>query len=319
MDQSDFTGCKITGTGQCVPEKILTNDDLSKLVETSDEWISTRTGIKERRILEDGQTIMELAANAGRAALQNAGVLPEEIDYIVCATIHGDYITPSLSCCVQKLLGMRCPTIDINTACAGFLYGLDVAQSFIRSKKEVHKVLMIAADAMSRLVDWSDRNTCVLFGDGAGAAVIEENPEECLLSFVESSNGNWEVLHVDYGEGGHPCTFMNGGEVFKFAVTSACRDITEAAGKAGITDLEEISHVILHQANQRITKSVQSKLGIAAEKYISTIHKYGNTSASGIAMALNELNQSGSLKPGELIAFAAFGGGLTSAAAIIRW
>lgn len=316
---SEYTGCKITGTGHFVPEKILTNDDLSRMVDTSDEWISTRTGIKERHILQEGETCTGMSARAGKAALDDAGVLPEEIDYLICATVHGDYFTPSLACCVQKELGLRCAAIDINAACAGFLYALDVAKCFIETKKDVRKVLVIATEGMSRLIDWDDRNTCVLFGDGSGAAVVERNETECLLSFVERAQGNQEVLNIDYGESGRPRMKMNGGEVFKFAVTSACRDITEAMEAAGIADKMEISHVILHQANKRITNAVASKLGIPGERYVSTIHKYGNTSSSGCAIALDELRRSGRLQKEELIAFAAFGGGLTSAAAIIRW
>ena len=314
-----YTGCRISGTGHYVPEKILTNDDLSHMVETSDEWISTRTGIKERHILAENETRTEMSVKAGMAALANAGVSPEDIDYLICATVHGDYITPSLACCVQKEKGLTCPAFDINAACAGFLYALDTAAAFIKSKNSIRRVLVIATEAMSRLVDWSDRNTCVLFGDGSGAAVIERSPEECMLSFVGHSRGNWEVLNIDYNENGKPCVHMNGGEVFKFAVTSACKDINEAIQIAGLQDKSEIDHVILHQANKRITDAVTAKLGIDKEKYVSTIHKYGNTSSSGIAMALDELNHSGKLKNGDKIALAAFGGGLVSAAAIICW
>ncbi len=313
------TGCKIIGTGHYVPDKILTNEDLARMVDTSDEWISTRTGIKERHIMEDGETRTGMSVRAAKAALEDAGVLPEEIDYLLCATVHGDYITPSLACCVQKELGLRCPAIDINAACAGFLYALDIAQCVIRSKRNVGKILVIATEGMSRLTDWSDRSTCVLFGDGSGAAVVARSGAECLLSFVEHAQGNWEVLNIDYGENGKPRLRMNGGEVFKFAVNSACRDIAEAMEAAGITEKGQIDHVILHQANQRITNAVVGRLGIPEERYMSTIHKYGNTSSSGCAIALDELNRGGKIKKDDIIAFAAFGGGLISAAAILRW
>lgn len=313
-------GCRITGTGHFVPEQILTNDDLSRMVDTSDEWISTRTGIKERHIMRSDETCTGMSVNAGKAALENAGALPEEIDYLICATVHGDYFTPSLACLVQKELGLRCPAIDINAACAGFIYGLDLAQCLLKTRKAIRKVLLIATEGMSRLIDWSDRNTCVLFGDGSGAAVIERGgEEECLLAFVEHAQGNWEALNIDYGPSGRPRVQMNGGEVFKFAVTSACKDITEVLEAAGITDKQQIAHVLLHQANQRITNAVMAKLGIPEERYLSTISKYGNTSSSGIAIALDELNRSGSVQKGELLALAAFGGGLTSAAAVLRW
>lgn len=315
----DNIGCRIIGTGHFVPEKILTNDDLSKMVDTSDEWISTRTGIKERHIMNDSESCLMMSVNAGKAALENAGILPEQIDYVICTTVHGDFITPSLSCCVQREMGLCCPAMDINAACAGFLYGLDVAHSFIMTKKQVRRVLLISTEGMSRLVDWSDRNTCVLFGDGSGAVVIERSEEDNLLSFVEKSKGNWESLYIDYGADGKPRIVMNGGEVFKFAVGSACKDITEAMADAGIENPDEIDHVILHQANKRITNAVASKLPFSEDKYISTIHKYGNTSSSGIAIALDELNRAGALKNGDLVVLSAFGGGLTSAAAVIRW
>lgn len=313
------TGCRISGTGHAVPDKILTNDDLSHMVDTSDEWITTRTGIKERHILTENETLTDLSAKAGRDALENAGVLPEDIDYIICATVKGDFTTPSLACCVQKEMGLTCPAFDINAACAGFLYALDVAASLIKTKKNVRRVLVIATEAISRLIDWNDRNTCVLFGDGSGAAVVERSEEDCFMSFVEHSSGNCEVLNIKTREDGRQCMFMNGKEVFKFAVTSACSDINEAMNEAGIEDKSEIDYVILHQANKRITDAVTAKLGIDEEKYISTIHKYGNTSASGIIIALDELSRSGRLKKGDKIAFAAFGGGLVSAASIICW
>lgn len=313
------TGCRIAGTGHYVPEKRLTNEDLSRMVDTSDEWIRSRTGIHERRIMREDETCTGMSVHAGRAALENAGLQAEEIDYLICATVHGDYFTPSLACCVQKELGLQCPAFDINCACAGFLYMLDLAQCMIKTKKNIRRILLIATEGMSRLVDWKDRNTCVLFGDGSGAAVVERSAEDCMLSFVEHAQGNWEALHIDYGANGRPCVSMNGGEVFKYAVNAASRDISEAMEAAGITEKDAITHVILHQANQRITNAVISKLGIPKERYLSTIHKYGNTSSSGCAIALDELHRSGRLRKGDMIAFAAFGGGLTSAAAVIRW
>lgn len=316
--ENKFTGCKIIGTGHYVPENILTNDDLSKMVETSDEWISTRTGIKERHILSEKQTRTEMSVKAGMAALENAGVGVVDIDYLICSTVHGDYITPSLACCVQKEMGLKCPGFDINAACAGFLYSLNVAAAFIKSNPKINRILVISTEAMSRLVNWEDRNTCVLFGDGSGAAVVERCEENTFLATVEKAKGNSEVLYIDYNEQGKPCISMNGGEVFKFAVTSACRDIKTALKEAGV-EQSDVKHVILHQANKRITDSVQGKLEISEDKYVSTIQKYGNTSSSGIAIALDELNRSGKINNGDIIAMSAFGGGLVSSAMIIRW
>lgn len=311
-------GCRISGTGHYVPEKVLTNDDLSHMMDTNDEWISSRTGIKERHIAAEDETRVHMSVMAGKAAMEDAGVKPEDIDYVICAIIYGDYLAPAHSCLVQKELGLTCPAFDINIACSGFLYSLDIAQSFIKTKKNINRVLVIATESMSRLVDWNDRSTCVLFGDGSGAAVVERCESENLLSFVEHSQGNKEALYIDNGEREKPSVRMNGGEVFKFAVTSAHNDICEAL-EAIDMKMEDIDHVILHQANKRITNSVISKLGIPEERYVSTIHKYGNTSASGVAIALDESAREGRLRKGDIIAFAAFGGGLSSAAAIIRW
>ena len=316
--EEKFTGCKIIGTGHYVPDNILTNDDLTKMVDTSDEWISTRTGIKERHILSDDQTRTEMSVKAGFAALENAGLGVEDIDYLICSTVHGDFITPSLACCVQKDMGLKCPGFDINAACAGFLYALNIAASFIKSNSKINRVLVVSTEAMSRLVNWQDRNTCVLFGDGSGAAVVERSEENTFLASIEKAKGNSDVLYIDYNEQGKPCISMNGGEVFKFAVTSACRDIKSALKEAGL-EQSDVKHVILHQANKRITDSVQGKLEISEDKYVSTIHKYGNTSSSGIAIALDELNRSGKINKGDVIAMSAFGGGLVSSAMIIRW
>lgn len=318
MGELKGNGCRISGTGSYVPEKILTNDDLSHIVDTNDEWISSRTGIKERRIMGDDETRTHMSVMAAKAAIEDAGIKPEDIDYIICAIMYGDYITPSHACCVQHELGITCPAFDINTACSGFLFALDVAQSFIKTKKNINRVLVIATESMSRIVDWTDRATCVLFGDGSGAAVVERCEEDDLISFAEHAQGNAEVLYIDNGEKSKPAVRMNGTEVFKFAVTSAQRDINEALEAANLK-MEDIDHVILHQANKRITNSVISKLGLPEEKFVSTIHKYGNTCASGVAMALDEAAREGRLKNGDIIAFAAFGGGLSSAASIVRW
>lgn len=313
-----LTGCRIIGTGHYVPDNILTNDDLSKMVDTSDEWISTRTGIKERHILSKNQTRTEMSVKAGLAALENAGIETDDVDYLICSTVHGDYITPSLACCVQKEMNLKCPAFDVNAACAGFLYALNIAAAFIKSNPKINRILIISTEAMSRLVDWKDRNTCVLFGDGSGAAVVERSEENALLATIEKAKGNYEVLNIDYNEEGKPVISMNGGEVFKFAVTSACRDIKAAIKEAGL-EQSDVNHVILHQANKRITDSVQGKLSISEDKYVSTIQKYGNTSSSGIAIALDELNRSGTIKKNDILALAAFGGGLVSSAMIIRW
>lgn len=314
---------QILGTGSAYPACAKSNDDLAALVETSDEWISTRTGIRSRYV-STSETISDYAEEAARRALENAHTAPEDLDLIICATLRGDYITPSLACVIQKRLGATCPAFDLNAACTGFVYALDVALGYYE-RKRVKKVLIVAAEEMSKLLDWSDRATCVLFGDGAGAAVLGEG--EGLLSIKLSASGNEEVLKISSAEGNSPFAekrdyspylLMNGREVYKFAVAAMCGDLEQVIAEAGLRQ-EEIDFVLPHQANMRIIETAKSRLSIPPERYRCNMERYGNTSAASIPILLDELNHSGDLKSGNLLALSAFGGGLTTGACVIRW
>lgn len=314
---------RIMGTGRCVPEYVLTNDEISTMVETSDEWISTRTGIKERRICTH-ETITDLAVAAAKNALENAKVSPEELDMIICGTIRGEFISPSEACVIQRHLGAKCPAFDVNAACSGFLYCMDVAAGFF-ARKRVKKMLIVCADNLTNCTDWEDRGTCVLFGDGAGAVVLGEGNE--LLSIELTTSGDFEYLRIPRGENScpmyehpspRPVLYMNGREVYKFAVNAMVTGFQKAVADAGLKE-SDIDHVMPHQANMRIIDTAKAKLSFAPEKYIYNITRYGNTSAACIPMMLDEANRAGKFKNGDYIAMAAFGGGLSSGSAVLRW
>lgn len=313
----------IIGTGRCVPEYILSNEELSTMVETSDEWITKRTGVHERHICTD-ETLTDLCANAAKRAMESAGITADELDLIICATLRGDYITPAQACVVQKEIGASCPAFDINGACSGFIYALDVADGFFVRKK-VKKVLVIAADNLSNITDWTDRTTCVLFGDGAGAVILSEG--DGLRSIYTMAQGNPDVLNAPKGENTSPfykhpsersVLYMNGHEVYKFAVGAMVDGIKRAISDAGLQQ-SDIAYVVPHQANTRIIDTAASKLEIPADRYIYNIAHYGNTSASCMPMCLDEANKAGKFKKGDYIAMCAFGGGLTMGSAVIRW
>ncbi len=313
----------IIGTGSAYPQCVKSNEDLSKIIETSDEWISTRTGIRSRHI-STSETISDFAFEAAKRAIKNAGIKAEELDLIICSTVRGDYLTPSLACILQKRLGAICPAFDINSACTGFVYALDIADSYFISKK-VKKVLVVSAEIMSKLLDWNDRSTCVLFGDGAGAAVLSEGGG--LLSIKITASGNTEALNIENTEGccpfserpkAHQYLKMNGKEVYKFAVSSMCSDLTEVIKNAGLQE-EDVDFVLPHQANMRIIDTAKSKLNIPSEKYRYNISRFGNTSSASIPILLDEVNKNGELKKGDILALTAFGGGLTTGACVIRW
>lgn len=313
---------KIIGTGSAVPALKVSNEELSKLVDTSDEWIKTRTGIEERHICTS-ESLTDLALTSARAALQDAGITSDELDLIICATIRPDFMTPSMSCTIQEELGANCPGFDLNAACSGFLYAIDAALGYF-ARGKVKKVLIIAAESMSKLVDWSDRATCVLFGDGAGAVILSEGDE--LLSIRVNAAGS-DILRIPNVQGNCPYNqseirppylFMAGQEVFKFAVNSICNDLNGVIEDAGISP-KDIDYVLLHQANQRIIAAAEKYMKIEKEKYIMNINHYGNTSSASIPLLLDELNKSHRLKDGDILAMSAFGGGLTSAACILRW
>lgn len=313
---------QILGTGSALPACRKTNDDLSQLVDTSDEWITTRTGIKERRILTT-ETVTEIAVTAAKNALDNSGIAASELDYIICPTLAGDYMTPSLACVVQMELGASCPAVDINGACSGFLYGLDVAEG-IFARKKARYVLVLAAERLSRILDWTDRSTCVLFGDAAAAVVLGEGD---ALHFLEvTAHGNL-CLAAPLSSGSCPYTepdtrkpglLMKSREVYTFAVGAISSGIEKAAQETGIST-EETDYYFLHQANMRIIETARKKLGLPREKFPVNIQKYGNTSAVSIPLLLDEWNRDGKLKKGQHLVMCAFGAGLTTGTAAIDW
>lgn len=324
---------KISGTGSALPEKILTNADLEKLIDTSDEWIRTRTGIVERRIAAEGEYTSTFAAEAARRALAMAGVHPEEIDLIILSTVTPDFPFPSTACIVQDLLGaVNATAFDLSAACSGFIYGLSVAEKYIRSGA-AQKILVIGSETLTRIVDWQDRNTCVLFGDGAGAVVLEASSEgghSLLSTHTFSSGAYWNLLYQPGSGSRNPASAsrtiddrllyitMEGNEVFKHAV----RSMEEAAVKAleanGLSPAD-ISLLIPHQANQRIISATAKRLEIDSSRLFTNLHRYGNTSSASIPIALDEANRQGLLKPDGTIMLVAFGGGFTYGSALINW
>ncbi len=331
-----FCASSIIGTGSYMPKKILTNDDLSKIVDTNDEWITTRTGIKERRIAADDQATSDLAAEAARRAMAAAGVSPEEIQLIIVATVTPDMFFPSTACIVQKKVGAaNAVCFDISAACSGFLYALQVARHFINTGNRT-TALVIGAEKLSTLINWKDRNTCVLFGDGAGAVVIRRddaggsNAPGRVLSTVMGSDGNLtDLLKVPGGGSACPITpenagsrpntiHMEGRETFKHAVTRMLEAAQQALAMAGLT-AADVSLVIPHQANARIITAIADRLNLPAERVFMNLDKYGNTSAATIPVALDEANKAGRLKKGDVILLVAFGGGFTWASSVVRW
>lgn len=320
----------IAGTGSALPERLLTNLDLERMVETTDEWITTRTGIKSRRISGPGEGTSHLAAAAGRKALEMAGVDAGELDMIVVGTITPDMTMPSCACLVQKELGAsRAFAFDLNAACSGFLYALDLADKYIRSDPAL-KILVIGAETLSSRVDWHDRNTCVLFGDGAGACLVTggEGERGYLAGKLYADGTLWELLHLEAAPGHNrelrandansPCIKMQGREVFRHAV----RAMEDAVGKvlaATGFGAESLRLVIPHQANIRIIKSLAEHLGLPPEKVYVNVDKYGNTSAATIPIALDEANRAGLLAPDDLVMFCSFGGGFTWGASLLKW
>ena len=326
------SGVTILGTGSYTPVKVLTNADLEKIVDTTDEWITSRTGIKERRIAADDEATSDLGTKAALAAMENAGVTADEIDLIVCATISPDTFFPSTACYIQQNIGARnAVAFDISAACAGFLYALQIARHFLNFGNR-KTALIIGAEKLSSMVNWEDRNTCVLFGDGAGAAVLRQSddPERKILSSYMATDGNQTgILKVAGGGSACPITpanahlhlnsiSMNGREVYKQAV-NAMRDAAEQVlQKAGLT-ADDVAMVIPHQANMRIIEAITDRLGIPPERTFVNLEKYGNTSAAAIAIALDEANRTGAIKKGDKVLLVAFGAGLTWASTLIEW
>lgn len=322
---------RITGTGSYAPKKIITNHDLEKLVDTSDEWITERTGIKERRIAEKNETTSDLAYEASAKALKAARLAAQDVDLILAATTTPDMIMPSLGCMLQEKLGAKkAAAFDIYAACSGFIYGLSVADAFIKSET-YRNILLVGAESLSRFVDWEDRTTCVLFGDGAGAVVIQRHAGKrgVLSTHLHSDGSLGGLLNVPAGGALHPATHdtvrrrmhfikMKGNETFKVAVRALEDAVQEALDHNKIKP-EEIDFLVPHQANLRIIQAMAQRLDMPMEKVVLTIHKYGNTSAASIPMALDEAVRDGRIKENQLLLFEAFGGGLTWASALVRW
>ena len=321
---------RIAGTGSYLPEKVLTNDDLSKIVDTSDEWIAARTGIRERHVAAEGETTGDLAYHAAVRAMEAAGVEASELDLIVLGTTTPDLIFPSTACLLQHRLGANgCPAFDVNAACSGFIYALTVADKFIRSGS-ARTVLVVGAETLTRMLDWNDRGTCVLFGDGAGAVVLEASDEPGILGIDTGADGSGAgVLAIPAGGAAMPSTpervaagehylKMSGGEVFKFAVRIIPETTRRALDLSGLT-VEDLTWLVPHQANQRILDAVAPRLEIEPDRVFSNVALLGNTSAGSIPLALHDLYTDHHLHPGDVLALVGFGAGLTWGAAVVRW
>lgn len=320
----------ILGTGHCVPEKILTNADLEKMVDTSDEWIVARTGIKQRHIAAPGSPLSELAAAAARNAMQDAGVTPDQIDLIVLGTVTGDIKFPATACMVQELIGAKnAVAFDISAACSGFLYGVQIAEGLMATSG-YQRSLVIGGEVLTSMINWQDRDTCVLFGDGAGAVVLGPSAgERGLLKSCMGSNGAYSELLYNPGGGSlHPPTAenvaaqlnsirMEGKEVFRHAVISMTAAMKQVLEPAGFT-AADLDLLIPHQANLRIVEALAKRFKMSMEKVYVNVDRYGNTSSASIPIALDELRRSGELKDGALVGLVTFGAGFTWAAALLR-
>ena len=324
----------ISGTGSYVPEKVLTNHDLEAIVDTSDEWISSRTGIKERRIASDTQSTSDLATEAAKVAMKDANVIGQDIDLIIVATISPDAFFPATACYVQKNIeATNALCFDVSAACSGFLYAMQIAENLILNGQR-KTALIIGAEKLSSMVDWEDRNTCVLFGDGAGSVILtadeNNNKGRKLLSSSLGSDGRQtDILHVPGGGSACPMTpdnadqkrntiRMQGREVYKYAVNAMRRAAEDALQKYGLSS-EDVDMVIPHQANLRIIEAITDRMGIPKEKTFINLTKYGNTSAAAIAIALDEANKTKSINEGDTVLLVAFGAGLTWASYLLKW
>ena len=318
---------RITGTGSSLPERVVTNAELAESVDTNDEWIRERTGIRRRHIIDESESTCDLAERAARSALDAAGIAPATLDLIVVGTTTPDRIYPSTACRLQARLGAgECPAFDVQAVCTGFIYALGVAEKFFRAGG-VGRALVVGADTHSRLLDWSDRSTCVLFGDGAGAVVLEASDSPGVMSTHLHADGRYEpLLYVDGGtprgagriaEGG-AYTKMQGNEVFKVAVRTLRRIVDETLA-ANCMDRTDIDWLIPHQANIRIIEATARKLGVSMERVIVTVEDQGNTSAASVPLALDAAVRDGRVHRGQILLLEAFGGGFTWGSALVRY
>lgn len=320
-------GMKIIGTGSCLPQTVVTNDDLSKIMDTSDEWISSRTGIRERHLAKE-ETTTSMSVEAARRAMENAGVTAQEIDLIIVGTLSADHVTPACACEVQAAIGAQnAVAFDINAACSGFMFALNIAHAYLQMG--VYKTaLILGAETLSKIMDWNDRSTCVLFGDGAGAVVVCADERDRMLAYDQGSDGvRGSVLACKNRTNNNPLVqtgvepeyvHMDGQEVYKFAVTAVPASLSKTIKAAGLS-VEDIDYFALHQANIRIIQSVAKRLKVSEDKFPISLDHCGNISAASVPILLDEINRKGLLKPGMKIALSGFGGGLTWASAVIEW
>lgn len=314
---------KIIGTGRAHPAKVVTNAMLEKFLDTSDEWIVERTGIKERKLISN-ERLEDMAAKASLLAIEDAGLKPKDIDYIICSNVVNEYITPSLSCIVQGAIGAECACVDINVACSGFVYALDMADDRINSGK-AKNILVLAAEEPTRMVDWSDRATCVLFGDGAGAVVVTEG-DGYLGSRLEAKSMT-DCLHyvrcleptpyITKEESSEPM-YMNGRQVFKTAVMLSSRDINALLAEQGLQP-KDVKYYVLHQANMRIIEAVAKQMDLDLSYFPHNVEYCGNTSSASVALLLDELHRDGKLQRGDKLIMSAFGAGFTTGTCLIEW
>ena len=318
---------RIIGTGSCLPKTVVTNDDLSKYMDTSDEWISSRTGIRERHLAVE-ETTASMSIEAAKRAMENANVAAAEIDLIILGTVSGDFVTPACACEVQAAIGAdRAVAFDINAACSGFMFALNIANAYIQAGL-YRTALILGAETLSKIVDWEDRSTCGLFGDGAGAAVVRGDENCGMLSFDQGSDGaKGDVLACPGRANNNPLVkadrtpryvHMDGQEVYKFAVTTVPASLQKTIEAAGLTPAD-IDYFALHQANIRIIQSVSKRLHVSDDKFPISLDHCGNISAASVPILLDEMNRKGLLKPGMRVALSGFGGGLTWASAVIEW
>lgn len=324
---SSKTYSKIIGTGRYLPEKVLTNKDLEAMVDTSDEWIRERTGIEQRHIAADNQTTCDLAEQASLKAIEMAGINAQSIDMIIVATTTPDKIFPSTACLLQQRLNIHgCPAFDVQAVCTGFVYAISVADQFIKTGM-AKRVLVVGAETLSRITNWSDRTTCILFGDGAGAMILEASAEPGILSTHIHADGQYEtLLHVPSGPSKLPQTddvaertmSMKGNEVFKVAVNTLSRIANETLEANGLTK-DQIDWLVPHQANLRIISATGKKLGLKESQVVVTVNKHANTSSASVPMAFDEAIRDGRIQRGQLVLMEAFGGGFTWGSALIRY
>ena len=314
---------RIIGTGSSLPRKVVTNDDFATFLDTSDEWIYPRTGIKSRHVISD-ELLEDLGADAARKAMADAGLRPEDIDLFLCSNVTNEYLTPGLGCIISAKVGLKCPTMDINCACPGFIYAMDIADSYFKAGKVEH-VLVVCAEEPTRMASWKDRSTCILFGDGAGAAVFGKGNgvKAIKLNSEPAPDKIWQFRtleptpYITKTEISVPMQ-MNGREVFRFAVTTSVRDIRDILSSNGLA-AGDVDHFMIHQANMRIVEGIRQRLGVPEGKFPCNIRDHGNSSSASCPILLDECNRKGLFKRGDRIVFSAFGAGLLSGVAFVEW